>query len=87
MHAILYAYDFFLQQYFSFPAFKSAMFAEQLIQLYEQRKLSNIITTNLILQPTTFLNPISTFTNIGQLNDGWNYQKLPKSRMIFSKKS
>ena len=40
--------------------------------------------TNLILQPATFLNVISNFTIIGQLHDGWNYRKLPKT-MIFSK--
>ena len=75
---------FLLQQHLSFPAFTSAMIAEQLHWKVNSEKLYIIWTTNLILQPATFLNVISNFIIIGQLNEGWNYQKLPKT-MMFSK--
>ena len=74
---------FLLQQHLSFPAFTSAMIAEQLLKS-EQWKTIHYLNDQ-SNSPTCYIsNAISNFTIIGQLHDGWNYRKLPKT-MIFSK--
>ena len=80
MHAILYAYDFFCNNVFYSP-------------LSPLRWVQNSSETEKIMHylndqsnsPTCYISKRDIeFYHHSQLNDGWNYQKIPKT-MIFSK--
>ena len=83
MHAILYAYDFFCNNIFHSPL-SPLRWLQNAPLKSEQWKTINYLNDQ-SNSPTCYIsNAISYFTIIGQLHDGWNYRKLPKT-MIFSK--